>query len=254
MKARYHRHRVSTEYTKINTDNEEEEKRKVSIIMKCDVNGSLEVLTNVLSAYPNDREVVKVNLIHTGIGPVNEGDLELASIFPNTIIYTFNMQTPDEMERAAKELGIVIKEHNVIYHLVDDVKSEIDERLPELDHEVVVGEALVQQEFMVSDKGSKKVPVAGVKCTKGSLKKGDKYFYKLIKSSDQVIDQLPLQSMRHLKEEVDSVSNGVECGMKFDLKIIKSSYPDLKFAAGDKIVCYIITKVKQKTKWTPDGF
>lgn len=255
-RARYYRHMVSVEYTRVHREETEEEKRKINIILKCDVNGSLEVLTDVLSRYPNDREAVKVDLIHSGIGPVNDGDLELASIFKNTLIYTFNIGTPVEIERQARDSDILIKPHKVIYHLVDDLKSEIDLRLPEVDQEVVIGEAEVQQEFMISDRGNKKVPVAGVRCVKGYLKKGDKYFYRLIKPAraDQMIDQMPLHSMRHLKDEVESVKKDQECGLMFDLKSIKSSYPDLKFDPGDKIICYAINKVKQKTKWTPDGF
>lgn len=129
--------------------------RTIHVILKCDVMGSLEVLQSVIDSYPSEKEEVKVDIITSGVGHVTEGDLELAKCFPNTFIYSFNLRNKEAIIKKAKEEDVVVKEFNVIYHLVDDLKKEINEKLPLLDKEDVVGEATVLQEFLINERNKK---------------------------------------------------------------------------------------------------
>ena len=141
-RSRYWKLKVSRDLMKIRTEDPDADK-KFNIILKADVNGSLEVLLDVIGSYPNHKEEVKMNIIHYAVGPVNESDVELAKIFPNTFIYTFNLKNPASINVFAKQNNVSIRPFNVIYHLVNDVKQEINSRLTELDQEMTVGEAVV---------------------------------------------------------------------------------------------------------------
>lgn len=230
--------------------------KKINMIIKADVAGSLEVLLDVFGSYPNEKEVVKLDIIHYGLGPVTESDLDLASCFSNTFIYGFNIKNDPKIKMMAKKSGIPLKGFNVIYHMVDDVKSEISSRIPEVTRESVLGEAIVLQEFLLNEK-NKKIPVAGCRCIRGCLKKAS-CFYRVIRSDYQqqqeliLAENLVIKSMRHIKDEVDTINKDFECGLRFDS--IQDSLPDLRFQTNDRIICYQIQNVKAKTKWTPQGF
>ncbi|RWS14025.1 translation initiation factor IF-2: mitochondrial-like protein [Dinothrombium tinctorium] len=225
-----------------------DEDKKLNIILKADVNGSLEALLNVLESYPNEEKPVKMNIIHADVGAVSENDVNLASCFKNTCIYCFNVETLSKAQGLAKELEVSVKRFNVIYHLVNDVKKEINNRMPEVDVENVIGEAVVLQEFLIHEK-SKKVPIAGCRCVKGSLKKSG-CFYKLIRNEDVIKDKMEIFSMRHLKDEVNVIKKDTECGLRFNLGL----EDNFSFRNSDKLVCYELKKVSQITDWTPEGF
>ena len=229
---------------------DEDQSNKLNTIVKCDVNGSLEVLLNIFESYPNDKSEAKIDLLHYGVGAITENDVELAACFDRSVIYAFNIGAVNpQINKLAKDLGVSIKRFNVIYHLVDDLRKEISDRLPLIDEENVFGEGLVLQEFVVNER-HKKIPVAGVRCVKGILKKSNS-LYKVIRKGQEVASNLKVSSMRHLKDEVESIKKEVECGLKFDGI---SGLEGLRFEAHDSIVCYEIKKIKQKTKWIPKGF
>ncbi|XP_054166451.1 translation initiation factor IF-2, mitochondrial-like [Oppia nitens] len=228
----------------------EGEENKLNVIFKCDVTGSLEVLYDMFDSYPNDKSDAKVNLLHFGVGAITENEVELGACFDRTVIYSFNVNTMNPaVNKLAKELNVTIKKFNVIYHLVDDLKKEISDRLPLIDEEVVLGEALVQQEFVVNDK-HRKIPVAGVRCAKGVLKKSN-CLYKVIRNEQQVTKDLKVSSLRHLKDEMETIKKDVECGIRFDGIV---GLDGLRFQPQDTLVCYEMHKIKQKTNWTPKGF
>jgi len=150
---------------------------------------------------------------------------------------------------------------------------------------------------MISEK-NKKIPVAGCRVSKGALKKGKAYLYKLIRAGSAagvtderfaslVVKNMPISSLRHIKNEVDTITKDMECGLRLDLStaadnlakqisesqsqtknnsndnpVVEPSTPDvtpetvrsLRFLPGDRLVCYQLEKVKQKTRWSPDGF
>ncbi|KAF4518609.1 hypothetical protein B566_EDAN009858 [Ephemera danica] len=200
-----------------------------NIVIKGDVGGSVEAILDVLETY-DSQQMCKLSMIHYGVGNVSENDIELAQAFKGTI-YTFNVETPSKVKGIAKSKDVEIKHHNVIYKMIDDIKEQISSRLPPKQVEDIIGEANVLQHFEITE-GKKKVSVAGSRCIKGSLKKGCKVRV--------------LQSLRHLKAEVDTIKKDVECGIRLD-------DPTIEFLSGDIVQCYTLREEAQKCEWDP-GF
>lgn len=150
---------------------------RVNVIVKADVHGSVEAILDVLETY-DDVEHCKLDIVHYGVGDVSEGDLELAKTF-NAMIYAFSVKTPPP--KVASGSGVAIKEFNVIYHMVDDLKEEISKKLPMTEEENVQGKANILQIFEVTE-GKKKTKVLGCRCTDGLLKKSAKV--KLVRNND----------------------------------------------------------------------
>ncbi|XP_018360625.1 PREDICTED: translation initiation factor IF-2, mitochondrial isoform X2 [Trachymyrmex cornetzi] len=219
---------------------DDDEKPKLNIIIKGDVAGSVEAILDVFNTYGSDDKC-ELSVIHYGVGPITETDLQMADIF-NAIIYPFNIGVMKNLQQEANEKKISIRPYNVIYKLIDDVKKEINSRLPPIDTEEVIGEANVLQEFEITDK-KKKVKVAGCRCTKGNLKKNA--MYRLMREQE-VLFTGKLVSMKHLKNEIETVKTDVECGLRFEGLT-------LSFKAGDILICYQTYQKPQETDWDP-GF
>ena len=201
----------------------------------------------MIESYPNDSSKIKLDLIHYGVGTVTENDIELASCFKNSVIYAFNVPLSSKIFNLAKESGVQIKSFNVIYHFVDDLIKSISNLIPEQDSESIIGEALVQKQFLIDEK-RRSVPVAGCRCTKGPILKED-CFYKVIRGDKTIVTGLTLSQMKHLKEDVKSIAVNTECGLKFN------NLPDnFNFLPSDILVCYKIKKIKPTCKWRPPGF
>lgn len=212
----------------------------LNLILKADVDGTLEALLDTLDTY-DCVEQCKLDLIQYGVGALTENDVELAIIFKG-VIYAFNVECPANIKKFADESNITIKHFNVIYKLVDDVKEELNLRLPPKEVEEVLGEAIVLQQFDINE-GRRKVPVAGCRCIKGSLKKIG--LYKLVRG-EEVLYNGTLSSMRHLKNEVDLIKTNVECGLQLTDKSIT-------FQPNDILICYEKKSIPQVTEWDP-GF
>lgn len=125
-----------------------------------------------------------MELVHYGVGPVTLNDVELAETF-NAIIYAFNTNCAASVEDEVDKKGVPLKQYNVIYKLVDDVKEEINKRLPSKEVEEILGEAAVLQQFDISE-GRKKIPVAGCRCTNGLLKRSG--LYRLMRNGNVIYD------------------------------------------------------------------
>ncbi|XP_045502831.1 translation initiation factor IF-2, mitochondrial [Colias croceus] len=211
----------------------------VSVVIKGDVDGSVEAILDILETY-DSHHTVRLELVHFGVGPVAPTDVEIAQAF-DAVIYAFNVECPPALAVEAKNSNIEVKKHNVIYKLVDDLKEMINNKIPTTQQEELIGEAKVLQQFLVSE-GRKKVPVAGCRCTKGSLSRNA--LYKVIRD-DQIVFQGKLASMKHLKEEVTTIKNDTECGLRFE--------EAFDVQPGDIVVCYKMVDVKHTTDWDP-GF
>ncbi|KAI4477729.1 hypothetical protein M0804_012557 [Polistes exclamans] len=209
---------------------------KLNIILKTDVSGSAEAILDVIGTYTAD-EMCRLNVVHYGVGSVSENDLELASTF-DAIIYLFNISISSVMQKTAIANNIIVRPCNIIYKLIDDIKNEINSKLPLKDSEEIIGEAQFLKQFDVKIE-KKRVSIAGCQCTKGILKKNELYH---VKRGDNIVYTGKLLSMRHLKEEIDTIKSGVECGLRF----INSS---LTFQPGDKIICFKPYKEKQTIEW-----
>lgn len=152
---------------------------RVNVIVKGDVHGSVEAILDVLDTY-NGHDKCRLDIVHYGVGEISDGDLELAKAF-NAIIYAFSVRGPS----AKVPKGVVIRECNIIYRLVDDLREEINGKLPKLEVEDALGEANVLQIFSITE-GKKEVTVIGCRCVKGVLKKTGRF--KLMRQMDQIYD------------------------------------------------------------------
>lgn len=151
---------------------------KLNIIIKGDVNGSVEAILDVLDSY-HSSDLCKMSVVHYGVGPVTDGDIELARTF-NAIVYSFSQKLPPKRPN-----DVVMREFNVIYRLIEDLKKELNSRLPEIDVEEKLGEAQVMQIFKINEK-NKKATVLGCRCTSGVLKKANSF--KLLRDGEVLAD------------------------------------------------------------------
>ncbi|XP_049818285.1 translation initiation factor IF-2, mitochondrial isoform X2 [Aethina tumida] len=212
---------------------------QLNVIVKGDVDGTLEALLDTLDTYHS--EDCKMEVIHYGVGSVTQNEIELAQTF-KSIIYAFNVDVPGNLKPLVEQNNVDIRHFNVIYKLIDDIKAEINNRLPTMEVEEVLGEATVLQLFEINQ-GKKKVPVAGCRCIKGNLKRAA--LYKVVRNGE-IIHTGNLSSMRHLKEEVDTIKSDTECGLQLlDKTVI--------FQPGDQLVCFQMKKESPQTDWDP-GF
>lgn len=213
---------------------------KVSFVVKADVDGSLEAIMNCLDLYTSDDVVL--DILDFGVGEVTENDIVLAKQF-NGFIFAFNTPpiTPARL-KIALENGVEVKEHNIIYKLVDDLKTEIGAQLPPVEVEDVSGRARVQQEFLVNQ-GRRKVPVAGCKVSMGKIERGTKV--RVLRGKQEIYDGT-LVSLKHLKDEVNEIPQGKECGL-----MVASG--EVRFEQGDEIISYTTRLEPQKCEWNP-GF
>uniref|UniRef100_A0A4W4EIA1 Translation initiation factor IF-2, mitochondrial n=5 Tax=Electrophorus electricus TaxID=8005 RepID=A0A4W4EIA1_ELEEL len=209
------------------------------IIVKGDVNGSVEALLNILESYDSDEQC-QMNIVHFGVGDISENDINLAETFSGTI-YGFNVAASKSIQHMAVKKGIHLKMHRVIYHLIDDLKEELSRKLPTVIEENIIGEASVLTTFDVSV-GKKKVNVAGCRVQKGHLDRNMKF--RLIRGKDILWEGAPT-ALKHLKDDVHIVKAGMECGLSLDMVT--------EFKAGDVIFCYEEIEKLQKISWDP-GF
>ncbi len=177
--------------------------KELNIIIKADVQGSIEPIKNSLQKLSTDE--VQVNLIHTGSGNVTESDIMLA-IASKGLVITFNTSVETGAERLAETEDIDIRNYNVIYHLVDDVEKALKGMLEPEYKEVIVGRAEVRALFP----SSKKRSIAGVYITEGKVSRGTSL--RLLRNGKVVVESV-VDTLRRFKDDVKEVTNGYECGI-----------------------------------------
>ncbi|MEE2730953.1 MAG: translation initiation factor IF-2 [Pseudomonadota bacterium] len=201
------------------------EAASVNIVLKTDVRGSLEALQTALTDLSTDE--VKVNIVSSGVGGINESDVNLA-LTSNAVVIGFNVRADGAARKLCQEEGIELRYYSVIYDIIEDVKNAMSGLLePEL-REEIVGVAEVRDVFRSSKFGA----VAGCKVVEGTI-----YRNKPIRvlRDDVVVFQGELESLRRFKDDVNEVNAGIECG------IAVKSYNDVK--EGDKIEVFNVKKV-----------
>ncbi|OUC42994.1 putative translation initiation factor IF-2 [Trichinella nativa] len=216
-------------------------------VLKADVDGSLEAILDVYRTYNSTK--CNFDLVHFGIGDVTENDLEIADTFKAAvafaaIIFCFNVSIGQKEKALADSKAIQLRKHNVIYSLIDDFKKELNSRLPPVSKEIIIGEGTVIREFMVSDIGRKKVPVAGCSVKKGVLTKNDRI--RFIRNGEVIYDGSVI-SMRREKDLVSSSQVGQEVGIKIENR-------DVRFNEDDQVICYKLVEEQQYIDWSPTGF
>ncbi|MBC8413219.1 translation initiation factor IF-2, partial [bacterium] len=207
----------------------EGEIRDLNLIIKADVQGSVEAVKDALSKIVHEE--VKVNVIHTGAGGVNESDVMLASA-SNAIIIGFNIRPDAKASALLEKEGVDLRLYNVIYEAIDDVKMALEGMLEPTITEKVLGHAEVRSIFTVSRIGT----IAGCYVTDGKISKAS-FGVRVIRDS-VVIYESKLSSLKRFKEDAKEVLTGFECG------IMVENFNDLK--EGDVIENYIKEEVAGK--------
>ncbi len=204
-------------------------RKELALIVKADVQGSLETLKSVLSKIESDE--VNISIKHAAIGGVNESDVTLAET-TNAIIVGFNVTASASARKAAEARGVDIRFYDVIYDLTDDVKAAAEGLLePEVKLEVL-GHAEVRDVFKISKVGM----VAGCYVTDGVIERNSQI--RVTRDGIVIEKDRRLQQLKRFKDDVKEVRAGQECGMKID------GYDDIR--VGDVLECYKTREVKRK--------
>ena len=201
--------------------------KDLNLIIKADVQGSVEAVKQSLEKLSNDE--VRVRCIHGGVGAITETDIMLASA-SNAIIIGFNVRPDNNVRETAEREKIDIRLYRVIYNAIEDVEKAMKGMLAPKFREVVLGSAQVRQVFKVTGAGT----VAGCYVTDGKVVRNAQA--RLLRDS-VVIHEGKVDSLKRFKDDAKEVAAGYECGMGFE------SYNDIK--EGDVIECFQMEEIEQ---------
>jgi translation initiation factor IF-2 len=202
--------------------------KELAIVIKADVQGSAEVLADSLTKLSTDQ--VKIRIIHTGVGAINESDVMLA-LASNAIIIGFNVRPDRNATDTAEREKVDIRMHSVIYNVTDEIKKAMTGLLEPTMKEVRLGRAEVRQLFKVPKFGT----VAGCLVTDGRITRAGDTTARLVRDN-VVVYEGKLGSLRRFKDDVSEVKAGFECGIAFE------RYNDLK--VGDVIEAFVVQQVE----------
>ena len=202
-------------------------RKEIQIVLKGDVQGSVEAVTTALEKLGNDEVAARV--IHGGVGGITESDVTLAAA-SKAVIIGFNVRALKEARDLAEREGVEIRYYNIIYNLVDDVKAALSGMLAPTLRETMLGNALIQEVFLISKVGN----IAGCKITDGVVQRGS--HVRLIRDN-VVIHEGKLATLKRFKDEVAVVQAGQDCGMAFE------NYADMR--KGDVIECYSVEEIRR---------
>ena len=195
------------------------------LVIKADVQGSVEAISQALTALGTDE--VAARIIHSGVGGITESDVTLAAT-SNAAIIGFNVRANAQARDTAEQDGTEIRYYNIIYNLVDDVKAAMSGLLSPERRETMLGNAQILEIFDISKVGK----IAGCRVTDGVVQRGANV--RLIRDN-VVIHEGKLSTLKRFKDEVREVPAGQECGMAFE------KYQDMR--AGDVIECYRVEEI-----------
>ena len=199
--------------------------KELPIIVKADVQGSVEAVKQSLVKLSNEEVVVKV--IHGGVGTINESDVTLASA-SNAIIIGFNVRPDATAKSIADREKVDMRLYRVIYQAIEDVEAAMKGMLDPVYEEQVTGHAIVRQTFKASGVGT----IAGSYVLDGKITRGSKA--RITREGEQIFEG-PLASLKRFKDDVKEVNAGYECGLVFE------GFNDLK--EDDMIEIYIMVEV-----------
>lgn len=202
--------------------------KHLPIVIKADVQGSIEAIEGTLNKLSNNE--VSVQILHSAVGPISESDVTLAKA-SHAFIIGFNVRAIPQARDMARRDGIDIRYYSIIYDVADDVKKGLEGMLsPEL-KEKILGYAEIRNVFNITGVGR----VAGCMVTEGMVKRGAKV--RLLRDN-VVIHDGNLGQLKRFKDDVKEVKDGYECGMSFE------NYNDIQ--VGDFIECYEIEAIAAK--------
>jgi translation initiation factor IF-2 len=201
--------------------------KELPIIIKADVQGSAEVLADTLTKMSDDR--VKIRIIHSGVGAINESDVLLAAA-SNAIVIGFNVRPDRNAGDVADRDKVDIRLHSVIYNVVDEMRKAMTGLLEPTLKEVRIGSAEVRETFKVPKFGT----IAGCLVTEGRITRSGETQARLLRDN-VVVHEGRIGSLRRFKDDVSEVKAGFECGIGFE------KYNDVK--VGDVIEAFVVERV-----------
>ncbi|MBQ3034901.1 MAG: translation initiation factor IF-2, partial [Alphaproteobacteria bacterium] len=202
--------------------------KELPVLIKGDVQGSVEALNGILSKIANNE--VKVHVLHSAVGAINESDVTLARA-SKAIIIGFNVRANPTAREMAKRDGVDIRYYSIVYDVADDMKQAVEGLLEPEFKEKILGYAEVRQVISISKVGK----IAGCMVKEGLVKRGAKV--RLLRDS-VVIYTGALSQLKRFKDDVKEVRENYECGMSFE------NYDDIK--VGDMIECFEMEEIAVK--------
>ena len=200
--------------------------KDLKVIVKADVQGSVEAVRASLEKLSNEE--VRVKVIHAAAGAITESDVSLADS-ANAIIIGFNVRPDTKAKALAERSHVDVRMYRIIYELLDDMEAALKGMLSPKYKEVYMGKAEVRQTFNITGVGT----VAGCLVTEGRLVRGGKL---RIYRNDVMIVENNVKQLKHYKDDVKEVAAGLECGCAIE------NFNDIK--VGDYIECYLIEEIK----------
>ncbi len=231
-RKRLQREKAINAMTAVTLDNlfsqmEEGNLKTLNLIVKADVQGSVEAIKQSMEKLSNEE--VKVKVIHAAAGAVTESDVTLAKV-SNAIIIAFNVRPMPTAKDMAEKDGVQIKQYSVIYQAIDDVEAAMKGMLAPKYEEKVIGNAEVRQTFKISNVGT----IAGAYVLDGKLERNAGV---RVLRDNVVIHDGKLASLKRFKDDAKEVTKGYECGIQIE------KYNDIK--EGDIIEAYILEEIKR---------
>jgi translation initiation factor IF-2 len=196
----------------------------LNLILKADVKGSVEALRKALEDL--STEEVKVGIIHSGVGAINQEDVNLATA-SNAIVIGFNVTADERARSAAEERKVELRFYQVIYKVLDDVKAALEQRLAPQREEEIRGHAEIRQVFKASKVGN----IAGCIVSDGVINRSDQV--RLIRDG-KILLTGTIASLKRVKDDAREVKEGFECGLKI------ANYDDIK--VGDVIEAFSVVE------------
>ncbi|MDR1745552.1 MAG: translation initiation factor IF-2, partial [Planctomycetota bacterium] len=203
-------------------------KRELSVIVKADVAGSLEVLEKTLRDMATDE--VGIAIIHSAVGGINHADVILADA-SDAIILGFHVGVESQARSAASSMGVQIRAYHIIYRMIEDMRAALEGLLPPEEKEVVQGHVEIRQVFRSSKIGA----IAGCYVTDGQIQRTNRI---RLYRSNVVIYEGTMASLKRVKDDVREVKAGFECGIKI------ANYDAIE--EGDVIEAYSIEEIARK--------
>ncbi|TET27788.1 translation initiation factor IF-2 [Candidatus Aerophobetes bacterium] len=183
-----------------------EEKKTLNLIIKTDTQGSLQALGDVLKNLENEN--VRINITHGGIGEINKSDVLLASASKGIVI-SFNVGISGESRNLAKEENVEVRQYEVIYEIIDDIKKAQEALVEPKYEEVIIGKAEVRDTFRITRVGV----IAGSYVTEGKVVRGSKA--RVFRGSE-MLGEGTISSLKRFERDVSEVSVGLECGVNIE--------------------------------------
>lgn len=214
--------------TKIDQNSSEDGVKRLKVVIKADVQGSLEAIEQILSAIKSEDVIVQY--IGTGVGNITESDIKIAQS-SGAIIFGFNVVVTPVAKRLSEGAGVLVKTYSIIYELVEEVKKMLSDMLPV---EIIRTEVGILKVLAIFKNGKKDMIVGG-RVSEGKMIKGGNIE---VKRDGEIIGKGKMSNLQQNKQNTEDVNQGNECGLTFE--------GSTKIKEGDNLICYLEEEKKRK--------